>query len=186
MRVAEGSFPQTWASRAILKRSCRTRKAQDYTSNSVCSVGQTGKNSSFSTIRRELEAVQRVKEEHTLVILVAQRKEEGVETALYLQQTCLLRREKEALVRREEELAKSAAARRLASKGPEPYFPSLIVQPATLNIEPLPAIQPQPGSSAPTPETVPVTPRHSTKSSNSSKSSSHKHSRKETPGKTPR
>ncbi|KAK4037502.1 hypothetical protein OUZ56_029535 [Daphnia magna] len=100
---------------------------------------------------------------------VAPRKEEGaVETALYLQQTCLLRREKEALVRREEELAKSAAARRLASKGTEPYFLSLIVQPATLNIEPLPAIQPQPGSSAPTPETVPVTPRHSTNRSLSS------------------
>ncbi len=71
--------------------------------------------------RAEFETVQRVKEEHALAILVAQRKEkEAAETALYFQQTCLLRKEKEALVQREEELVKSAAARRLASKGPEP------------------------------------------------------------------
>lgn len=57
--------------------------------------------------RAELQAMQRVKEEHALAILIAQRKEkEAAETALYLQQTCLLRREKEALIQREEELAK--------------------------------------------------------------------------------
>lgn len=93
----------------------------------------------------ELEAVQRVKEKHALAIVIAQRKEKNVAlTALYLQQICLLRREKEALEQREEELAKLSAARRLAAKAPEPYVPSQIVTPAVLQIQPLPEVVPQP------------------------------------------
>ncbi|KZS19909.1 Uncharacterized protein APZ42_013539 [Daphnia magna] len=133
--------------------------------------------------RAELEAVQRVKEKHVLAIIIAQRKEkEAVETALYLQQTCLLRRENEALIQRKEELAKSSSARRLAAKTPEPYVPSPIVRPAVLQIQPLPEVVPQTGPSKLAPEAVLVTPARSSKSSKSSKSrSSSKHSRKETP-----
>ncbi|KZR96622.1 Uncharacterized protein APZ42_008942, partial [Daphnia magna] len=136
--------------------------------------------------RAELEAVQKVKEEHALAILIAQRKEkEAAETALYLQQTCLLRREKEALLQREEELTKSSAARRLAAKNPEPYIPSPIVRPATLlAIQPLPEVPAPPGPSTPAPEAPPVTPARSSKSSKSSKSSSK--ARTEAPGETPR
>ncbi|KAK4037436.1 hypothetical protein OUZ56_029469 [Daphnia magna] len=109
--------------------------------------------------RAKLESVQKVKEEHALAILIAQRKEkEAAETALYLQQTCLLRREKEALVQREEELAKSSVARRLAAKTPEPYVPSPIVRPAVLQIQPLSDAPTQPGPSAPAPEALLVTP----------------------------
>lgn len=112
--------------------------------------------------RAELEAVQKVKEENALAILTAQRKEKEVaETALYLQQTCLLRREKEALVQREEELAMSSAARRLAAKTPQPYVPLPIVRPAVLQIQALPEITPQPGPSTSAPEAVLVTPAHS-------------------------
>ncbi|KAK4027774.1 hypothetical protein OUZ56_016821 [Daphnia magna] len=94
--------------------------------------------------RVELEAVQRVKEKHALAIVIAQRKEKNVAlTALYLQQICLLRREKEALEQREEELAKLSAARRLAAKAPEPYVPSQIVTPAVLQIQPLPEVEAQ-------------------------------------------
>ncbi|KAK4021458.1 hypothetical protein OUZ56_003374 [Daphnia magna] len=138
--------------------------------------------------RAELEAVQKVKEEHALAILIAQRKEkEAAETALYLQQTFLLRREKEALVQREEELAKSSAARRLAAKAPEPYVPSPIVRPAVLQIQALPDIPSQTGPSTSAPDALLITPERSSKSAKSSKSrSSSTRSRKETPGETPR
>ncbi|KZS12005.1 Uncharacterized protein APZ42_023183 [Daphnia magna] len=138
--------------------------------------------------RAELEAVQKVKKEHTLAILIAQRKEkEAAETALYLQQTCLLRREKEALEQREVELAKSSAARRLAAKTSEPYIPSPIVRPAVLQIQALPDIPSQPEPSTSAPDAQLVTPARSSKSAKSSKSrSSSTRSRKEAPGETPR
>ncbi|KAK4027797.1 hypothetical protein OUZ56_016938 [Daphnia magna] len=138
--------------------------------------------------RAELEAVQKVKKEHTLAILIAQRKEkEAAETALYLQQTCLLRREKETLEQREVELAKSSAARRLAAKTPEPYIPSPIVRPAVLQIQALPDIPSQPEPSTSAPDAQLVTPARSSKSAKSSKSrSSSTRSRKEAPGETPR
>ncbi|KAK4021442.1 hypothetical protein OUZ56_003358 [Daphnia magna] len=138
--------------------------------------------------RAELEAVQKVKEEHSLAILIANCKEKGAaETALYLQQTCLLWREKEALVQREEDLAKSSAARRLAAKAPEPYVPSPIVRPAVLQIQALPDIPSQTGPSTSAPDALLITPGRSSKSAKSSKSrSSSTRSRKETPGETPR
>ncbi|KAI9553695.1 hypothetical protein GHT06_021623 [Daphnia sinensis] len=127
--------------------------------------------------RAELEAVQKVKEEHALVKLVAQRKErEAEETAAYLTKTCLIRKEREELERREAELAQSAAAKRIAAaKSPEPYIPTPVLRPATL-------VSPEtPGPSAASSSTEVATPRkqktpssekknHSPKSTKSSRS----------------
>ncbi|KAK4037833.1 hypothetical protein OUZ56_029859 [Daphnia magna] len=81
-------------------------------------------------------------------------------------------------------MQRSSATRRIAAKAPEPDVPSPIVRPAVLHIEPLSAAAPQPGPSTPAPEAIKVTPARSSKSSKSRSSS--KHSRKETPGETPR
>lgn len=48
--------------------------------------------------KAELEVVQKIKEEHALVVLVVQRKErDATETTAYLTQTCLIKKEREEL-----------------------------------------------------------------------------------------